>query len=294
MEEALPPMSFPLRQTQHRRNVAMAVLVAMALFAVPSAADEVDACVHASESAQKQFDQGQYLAARDNLLRCARDVCPAAVRKVCVADLEKLDAMTPTVVFGVTGLSSARIGAVRVHVAGRQNPYPIDGQPVRFDPGTTAFRFEHGGVSKQVTLVLKAGEKNRPVETSFETTPVPGDSATTTSTPATHSTPWLGYSLLGVGGVALGGMAWMWVKGRGDVDELRDGCGATRTCDQADIDSARTTILVGDVLGGVGLVSIGVGTFLLLDGSAEPSAGPMRMDGTLGRGEASVRVAGEF
>ena len=240
-----------------------------------------EACAQASESAQKLRDSGKYLAARANLLRCASDVCPAVVKQDCLAELGRLEPTIPTVVFGTTGVPAEHVVRMVVRVQGQSGSYRIDGRPVMLDPGPTSVRFDLDGKTVDLTAVLKAGERNRAVEASFEHLFPPAPPPATPDQGPKPSTPWLGYSLVGVGAVALGGMAFLWVKGSGEADDLRSGCGATRSCDQADVDHAKRTLVVGDVLGGVGLVAAAVGVYLLADQDPSLPEGEVRVGGAL-------------
>jgi hypothetical protein len=263
--------------------------------AVPPPTDSIETCAEASESAQKLRDAGKYLAARTNLLRCASEACPAVVKQDCLAELGRLEPTIPSVVFGATGLPSDRVARVVVRVEGLSGSYRIDGRPVMVDPGPTSVRFDLDGKAVDLKAVLKVGERNRALEASFAPLFPPAPPA---SSPADQgsktSTPWLGYSLVGVGAVAFGSMAYFWVKGSGEADDLRSGCGATRSCDQADVDHAKRTLVIGDVLGGVGVVATAVGVYLLVDHEPSLPEGDVRVGAALHENGAGLFLNGRF
>jgi hypothetical protein len=63
--------------------------------------------------------------------------------------------------------------------------------------------------------------------------------------------------LAGVGVVALGSFGYFGISGHARASDLKDGCGQTKTCDPADVDSARSKYLVADVSLGIGVVALG-------------------------------------
>src|SRR5262249_44891453 len=67
-----------------------------------------------------------------------------------------------------------------------------------------------------------------------------------------------------VAGVSLALASFFWISGLGDRSDLESSCAPSHTCDSSSVDSAHAKLVVGDVLGGIGLVSAGVGTWFLL------------------------------
>ena len=261
-------------------------------------ANDLDACVEASEAAQALRDEGKYLLARKNLLLCARDVCPAAVRRDCLSELDRLDAATPSVVFSVSGVAPDRVPGVKISVQGHDETYGVTGRPVQVDPGPHSIRFGLDEDTVELSVVFKAGDANRPVEGAFAK-PDQTRGAASSVTPSTDSPDdagpnWLGYSLVGAGALALGGMTVLWVRGRGELEDLREGCGATQSCDEGDVDSARNTILLGDVIGGVGVLAIGVGVYALATGASTPKQDALRLDASMGARDAGISLSGVF
>jgi hypothetical protein len=63
-----------------------------------SKAEEKRVCAVASEEAQLRRIHGKLRGARDQLLICARDVCPTLVKHDCDHWLAEVDASMPTVV----------------------------------------------------------------------------------------------------------------------------------------------------------------------------------------------------
>jgi hypothetical protein len=134
---------------------------------------DVKACLDATEQGQKLRDGGSYLGARQRFISCAGEQCPGEVRKMCVAWLEDLDKLVPTVVFAATA-QGHDVTDVRVSVDGNVVAEHIDGKPVPLDPGEHRVRFERPGepASEQM-FVLRAGEKERIVSARYGPEPSP-------------------------------------------------------------------------------------------------------------------------
>jgi hypothetical protein len=142
----------------------------------PSA--DVKACLDASEQGQTLRDSGSYLGARQRFIACAGEQCPGEVRKACVAWLEDLDKLVPTVVFAATA-QGRDVTDVRVSVDGSVVAERIEGKPVPLDPGEHRFRFERPGEQPiDQPLVLHAGEKERLVSARFGPERVPSPAST--------------------------------------------------------------------------------------------------------------------
>jgi hypothetical protein len=76
--------------------------------------------------------------------------------------------------------------------------------------------------------------------------------------------------LAAVGVTALGGGAYFALRGKAEVDDLRGSC-APR-CAGADVDAAKTKLVIGDVAFGVSLVALGAAAYLFLTRPKGPSA----------------------
>lgn len=150
---------------------------------------EVKACLDATEQGQKLRDGGSYLRARERFIACAGEQCPGEVRKSCVAWLEDLDKLVPTVVFGASA-QGHDVTEMRVTVDGTAVAPRIDGKPVALDPGEHHFRFERPGEQPiEQTLVLRAGEKERLVGVRFGPEPAPASAAVPAAAAETPAQP---------------------------------------------------------------------------------------------------------
>jgi hypothetical protein len=276
-----------------KRTILVAGLVQLGLLA--SSADvraqsphrsESEACFEAAEHAQPLLKDRKLRAAARELTVCARDVCPRAARTDCRAWLDELSRAQPTVVFRARESRPAgdvAVDDVRISVDGESLvPQRIDEAPVPVDPGSHTFRFEHGDFPPiDQHLDLREGETRRIVDIVFRhpgsaptPPPVPATSSssatpTSTSPPPSNTAstdldsrdgtpaPTATWFLLGGSALALGvGIAFE-ATGLSARSKLAGTCGATRSCAQSGVDSARSQVLAGDI-------GVGVGVALLL------------------------------
>jgi hypothetical protein len=233
-------------------------------------ADDVTTCVKASEQAQSLRDEGKYKKARDQLLVCTRDVCPGMVRKDCVGWLQELDASMPSIVISARDASGKDLVDVKVAVDGQPLTDKLDGKPLAIDPGKHTLHYEAAGAPPvDEDVVMHAGEKNRTLTIKLggaappPTTPTPTEpTAPVETSSGGHGPPVAAYVLGGVGVVALGSFAFFGLSGKSDVSDLRNSCAPG--CDQSQVDKARTKLIIADISLAVGVVALGVATYMIV------------------------------
>ncbi|MDB4942781.1 MAG: hypothetical protein JWP97_2315 [Labilithrix sp.] len=250
------PGSFPSSASL----AALAVVTVGLLATEPMArADEREQCASAADQAQQLRDEGKYRRAREQLLVCARDVCPAPIKRDCLDWLTQLETVAPTVVL------SAKAGTkdlydVRVSVDGAIVTEKLDGKPLQMDLGKHTFKFEYAGQTKEEDFVIGAGQKNRSLSVTFGgAAPTVPEPAARTEEPKASVVP--AAVVAGVGVLALGSFALFGLTGKSDVDDLQSCKGH---CAESDVDSARTKLIVADISLGVGIVALGVATYMFL------------------------------
>ncbi|HVH41339.1 MAG TPA: hypothetical protein VM925_03320, partial [Labilithrix sp.] len=157
------------------------------------------------------------------------------------------------------------VTAVRVLIDGDLVAEKLDGRPVAVDPGEHSFKYETAGAAPVTeTVLIRQGETNRLVSVAFARAPAGSTAPPNHEERRRSAIPTTSWILGGVG-VALGGLgAALWISGTSDHSSLESGCAPTRSCSQADVDSAQTKLLAGDVAFGVGLVSLGAAVVLAL------------------------------
>jgi len=133
------------------------------------AADDKEACLSAADQGQSLRDDGRYVAARDQFVICARNVCPKLVHDQCIDWLRQLDESMPTVLFRVKDDQGNEVLSAHVTADGKPLSIGSEGKPVSLDPGPHDVRFERDNPSQSVSVhvVLRAGEKGREVNAAF-------------------------------------------------------------------------------------------------------------------------------
>src|ERR1700678_4573205 len=110
--------------------LALAALAAGCTLGHAAKADDtVRVCIAASTDGQTLRKQGRLLAAREEMIACARDACPPIVRSHCARWLSEVDAATPSVVVRAEDPAGADVMGARLFIDGR--PGKLDGQAVR-------------------------------------------------------------------------------------------------------------------------------------------------------------------
>jgi hypothetical protein len=252
-----------LRALKRSSLAFAAMLVARVAHADGPAA--LDACFSASEKAQLARDEGHYLLARQLFSKCAQESCPTPVRNDCTKAAVDVASTQPSIVFGVQDERGRDLRDVTISVDGEPLVAQVDGRPVEVDPGSHVFAFSSAQYStKTVSLVVRAGEKNRLVTVQVERPQKTDHAAPPDSQPA-RPVPVLSLVLAGVGIVAIGAGAFVALGARSDLSDLESApCASTRTCEESDVDSVRTRLVVGDAFFATGAVAIGVAAVLWL------------------------------
>lgn len=287
------------------RLLASAGATLVALVAAPSSAraDDKAACVAASEDAQQLRSEGKLLDAREKLLACVRDACPAIVRKDCSDWLGEVDRSIPSVVPSAKDAGGHDVVAAQMFVDGRKVAAHLDGRAVAIDPGAHVLRFDAAtGQSVEERVIVREGERNRPIIVLLGPSGAGGTHRAAATDGAAKGRTGVSVAsivLAGVGVAALGSFAYFGVTGRSKVDDLRATCAPN--CSATDVDAARTKLIVADVSLGVGVVSLAVAAVLYFtrsDGdaaSARGGLGGMRVGGgPLMGGGGAASLAGSF
>jgi hypothetical protein len=285
----------------------VAVLVVASIGAASQArADTKQQCMAASDDGQQQRDEGHYQRARQAFVKCARDKCPAIVRRDCVKWLADLDQASPTVVVSAKGEKGEDLVEVKVTVDGDLLETRLDGKPTPVDPGSHLFRYETTGYpAVEAQVVVHAGEKSRLLPVQFGTppppppppkpaTPVPAQSAEVAHAPeGIRTSAWV------FGGLSLTAFvseAYFGLSGVSQLNSLKaQPCAQTASCPENSVDTIRTKFTVADISLGVGIVSAALAAYLFVAG---PSAEPPKTSAQIGvapvPGGGAATIGGRF
>ncbi len=265
------------------------------------AADEKTACAGASDSGQKLRDEGHLVKARQEFLVCARDVCPPTIKKDCADWLTQSEASLPSVVLGAKDAQGQDLATAKVTIDGQPSDEKLEGKAMFVDPGPHTFRFEIPGekpIDQQI--VVREGEKNRVVSVSWEKAATqqqqPGGATPPPPEPESKPNHIPAYVVGGIGIVALGVGTVFAIVGTGDYNDLKNGCGQTKSCTDDDVSPVKTKILIADIAFGVGIVAIGTAVVLYLtetgSGSAHAQVGSLRAPGAPPKKKQATGFAG--
>jgi hypothetical protein len=308
---SLKARSLPRHSRRHRALVRAALslplLTALSQSGSASAqgtTDDKRACAEASEEAQLRRIHNKLRGAREELLLCARDVCPPLVKHDCDQWLAEVDASMPTIVVSAVDRQGHDAGDVRVEVDGGPFLQKLDGNATAIDPGEHAMRFVHeGDPDIQQKIIVREGEKNRQVSVQFGLPAGPAKPQPATvsverekAVPGARSpaVPVLAYSLLGVGAVALGISSYFEIDQLDSYSSLKNGCSLRNNCTQEQVNAIANERVYAGVFLGVGIAAAGTGVILLV---TRPHARARAETGvtfdvapTRGGGSASLRV----
>ena len=289
------------------RSVAVAVVLSLTASSLPAFAQDKEACVASSESAQKLRSQKKLKAARKEILKCAQDACPAVVKKDCVTWLAEVDDSMPTVILSAKDGAGNDVTDVRVLIDGEPLTEKLEGSPVAVDPGLHTFRFEPLGaktpgiVPVESKILVRETEKNRVVSVTLGEKPKvadkppenpPPSSKLPDTAPGARTIPTGTYVFGAVALASFVGFAYFGLSGRADRDNLQDTCAPY--CNKADEKPAKTKLLLADISLGVGIVSVGIATVLFVTAPTEPKKTGLRVDAVPVAGGAVGVLGGSF
>jgi hypothetical protein len=143
------------------------MLVVAPLFASSPAAADRETCARAYEVAQMRRQEAKLIEARRELVTCAQDSCPAVLRKDCVAWLSEVEAELPALSIRVQASDGCDRPDALVSVDGAEIPRAAEGRPVEVDPGSHTVRATLGKLSAEQVVVIAAGERRRLVTIPF-------------------------------------------------------------------------------------------------------------------------------
>lgn len=229
-----------------KRTVVFAFVAGATLVASDPAhaQSEREQCANAADQAQQLRDEGKYRRAREQMLLCARDVCPGPIKRDCLDWLRQLDDVAPSVVFAAKE-GNKDLTDVKVTMDGQPVASSLDGRPMPVDLGKHVFRFEHNGQTQDAEVVIGAGQKGRNISVTFgAATPPPPPPPPAGDKGGDGGSIVLPLVVGGIGLAAIGVGAGFGLSGKSAVDDLQK---CKPKCAQSDVDSARTKLIVADI-----------------------------------------------
>jgi hypothetical protein len=292
------------------RGSTLAVLAVLISSTLPAKADTKAECAKAYEASQEQRSQDKLRDAHKSMVTCSQAGCPNFIKKDCGKWLAEVEAAMPTVVF-IAKAGGQDVIDTKVSLGDETLTQSLDGKAIDMDPGPHTFVFENDKYGKrEINFVVKEGQKAQEIQVQFTEeksgaggggeqggTPGGGDKGGSVSTATGSGRKTIGYVLLGVGAVGLGGFAFFGLSGNSDKNKLA--CADTKTCTDADLDPIKKKYLYADISLGVGVISAALGTYFLVTAPKKSEAPAedarrLRFDVRPTRGGGFASVAGAF
>jgi len=240
-----------------RGAVAALVAVASLASASPVRADERVECAHAYEQSQRFQQKDESYRALEMARRCARPSCPAILADECKQWEGQLREQVSRL--EVTARSADACGpadfTVQIDRVPRTPPAEI-----WLDPGIHEVRVIDGatGAVKDETIDISKGERRT---LAFDFAPAGAVCKTGPTLGAKPPVPRsaLVFGIAG-GALVLTGLTFGLVGAvkQGDLDECKPNCSSER------IEAVRSFFVAGDIVGGVGVVSVVVGAVIYM------------------------------
>ena len=250
-----------IRAFQTCRVVVLALVAFATLPCGFAFAQAADASCQAVEKTESMRTQGHYRDARARLLECVNAQCGGDVRRRCASTLQKLDAVTPSIVVRAEDGNGNDVTDVSVKLGDELLVKSLDGMAIPVDPGQHRFVFERLGEEPVVqNLTIQRGEKFRSIDVRIGPAATGDEQAGGANGSKSKVTGrWMaGASLIGVGVVGLAGFTWLGLSARSMERELqKENC--EPECSDARVDAMRARYVLSNVSLGVGVVGVGRG-----------------------------------
>ncbi|MEY4546207.1 MAG: hypothetical protein RL685_2402 [Pseudomonadota bacterium] len=253
-----------------------ALSVVLPLLSLPSRsawAQSPEAQCEAVQQTESMRAAGQYRAARALLLECVNAQCGGDVRRRCAAMLQKVEAVTPSIVVRAQLANGDDATDVSVSLGDEQLSSSLDGIAIPVDPGEHRLVLQrpgHAPVSQ--VLNIREGEKFRAVDVMLEPSALSGGTASSSSVSSVSNFDGrlaAGGTLIGVGVVGLASFTLLGLKARSDESDLK---ACKPFCSKAQGDSVLARYWMANISAGVGVLALGAATWLLLSGPSQPSS----------------------
>lgn len=306
-------MSVPSRFFVASFALALIPAVPLTAFAQGSRKSE---CAAAYEKSQESRSAGRLREAKEELVVCAQEDCPAFVQSDCAQWLGEVQREMPTIILSARDKKNQEVSTVRVSLDGQVVLEELDGKPMEIDPGQHLFRFEiEDAEPVEQKIVVRQSQKDRVIEVSFAPpeeagaeSPYAGAAQLPSKDAAADVPPpeeaprkpgplrMYAYVAGGVGAAGILGFVAFGAMGRSKESDLRDSC--SPDCPQSEVDSVKTKYLLADVSLGLGIAGLGAGValFFLSQPKSRSSSGDgaLKFDVRTARDVTYATVSGRF
>jgi len=215
-------------------------------------------CMAAHHNAQELKQKDMLVEAQQQLVTCSSASCPGAIITDCGNWITDLEQRTPSMVLEVK-IDGKPADEAKVFVD--QKPVTDWSHAITVNPGRHVVRAEAPSFEpSEQTILLPEGQRMRLVSIEFKSplpaapAPKPQPLAPDTTTPANRPTPVVVYPLLGLGIAGLASFGAFALVGKSKQSDLENTCQGH--CTDDDLSSMKTSYLIADISGAVGVVSL--------------------------------------
>ncbi len=249
-----------------------------------------DACFSAPVEAQRLQRDGKLIQARALYASCARNACPPEIVKDCARWMTDVDAATPSVVAVARDAQQRDALDARVSIDG-QPASDVTARAIPLDPGMHKFVFQRTkGDPSTAQVLLREGEKNREVVATFGATAESPEAAAPVRATVERPVPagaWIAGAIGAVGMASFATFGSLALAARG-ADHCDVGC------TEAQKGAVDSKFMVANISLGVGVVGLGVATWLFLARPAVERPSAARVDVRSFPGGAVAVVSSSF
>lgn len=276
-----------------RLLAAASLAVSTVLSGTAALADDKAACLQAASQGQTLRDAHKLVEAREQFQTCARQGCPAVVRRDCANWFDAVGADLPTVIVSAKDGAGKDLVDVRVVVDGRVLTTKLNGEAVPMNPGVHAFHWELAdGTSADRQVPVTEGHTNQTVEAVLQSPsapPPPETSAARSSSGSPGAWKVAGFVLGGVGIVGLAVGAVFGVMAVSDKGSAH--CDANGYCDPGPLADARSAATVSTIAVAIGGGLLATGVALVLFAPERRTGGvSIRATPTVGTRQSGLRL----
>jgi hypothetical protein len=249
-----------------RKSRGFVIVACVVLLWPLTAGAQAMICTKSYESAQEERMAGHLNAALVQLRKCVDPTCPKFIREDCARWLDETETALPSVVFAVRR-DGKDLTDVEVLCDSEPLARSLDGKAIPLDPGVHTFTFNvPSSASVELQVLIRSGERSRIIEVELDrprsVAPIGTAGLSVDGAPTKSVTRYVPYALTGVGIIGLAGFTTFAVLGNSQKSDLERTC--SPYCRASQVDSVKTKYLLADTFLGVGVVSLGVATYLFV------------------------------
>jgi hypothetical protein len=242
--------------SRHKPWLLRRVGLALVLVANSALAEREPAeCIAEHAGAQELADAGRLSEAQKKFESCAKSDCPKLIQKDCTALGAAVEQSIPTLSVTAIGQNGQALPDFGIELDGVALPRDASHRPMTLDPGDHRIKVIVAGYQPtEVTIPVHQKERHQSAVIQLAA-PDAGSAKARNA----------GYVLAGVGTVGLLSFVGFAISGHVDQSRLETNSGRSGVANDYGLaDRMHRKYLIADVSLGIGLVSLGTATYLLL------------------------------